>query len=276
MPKYYPRLNTATLTLSNAPQRQHPSAPHVARYHAADQRRREFTPSSTDEAAIQHLRELLPPLEFPSKEFVRRMITHASWKAGIEGHNTRLGFIGRRVLNSYLILFLHDARQKARSAAAASDSEGKVAKEVDYEAIVDFVLDSYQLGGHVGKAWRVDNIMRWIPAVPENADEKAKKTGVNAVRATTVEAIVGGVYHEFGATAAHRLFHTRILPYLKPLLDPSVQPYVDEFCDVLGGRRAAILPAASSYDTTGQHASNAIPPPDAQAASPLRRASVAA
>jgi dsRNA-specific ribonuclease len=39
---------------------------------------------------------LLPGLDFPEK-VVKRMITHPSWKAGFEGHNNRLAFLGKKI-----------------------------------------------------------------------------------------------------------------------------------------------------------------------------------
>lgn len=38
--------------------------------------------------------------------------------------------------------------------------------------------------------------------------------GLYKVLGTTVEAIFGGVYYQFGAAEAHKLFHTHLLPHI--------------------------------------------------------------
>lgn len=223
--------NGARVSIPAVCSRRHPSAPPAAQFHASDRPARVFTAPSTDEEAAEFLKKLLPPLDFSSK-LVRRIITHPSWKAGVEGHNTRLSFMGtlypclssalylhifllagRRALNAYLVLFLHDARIKSAGPSAPSKFNHPQS-EVNYQAIVDFVLSDYQLGHNVGKAWKVDRVMRWISAVvsvqvgkhslvlklfmqPDTATEKVKSTGRNAVRAETVEAIIGGVLHQY-------------------------------------------------------------------------------
>lgn len=72
--------------------------------------------------------------------------------------------VGRRALNAYLVLFLHDARMKSVGPSASSRFNHPHS-EIDYQAIVEFVLSEPQLGGHVGRAWKVDRVMRWIAAV---------------------------------------------------------------------------------------------------------------
>ncbi|KAG8998086.1 hypothetical protein FRB94_007213 [Tulasnella sp. JGI-2019a] len=241
--------------------------PHPAFYHASDQPRKEFIPPCSNEEATQHLRSLLPSLEFPEK-VVLRMITHPSWKAGFEGHNNRLSFMGRRVLNAYLILFLHDARARAQ----ASSSSTETPEEADYQAIVESVLDTGPLGKHVGGAWKVEEITRWISNVTVEADKGLHWAGRHAARAATVEAIMGGVLHQYGATVAHRVFHTRILPHLSSLLHPSVRGRIDEVCNTLGGPDGALLDSA----TPASKSTSPVPPtsyPVEDEEPPLRRAS---
>ncbi|KAG8995968.1 hypothetical protein FRB90_012863 [Tulasnella sp. 427] len=230
----------AHITLDIAPR--HPSTGPIAKFHAADRAPRQFVPPSTDEEASTHLKNLFPGLEFPTTS-IRKVITHPSWKAGTEGHNNRLAFLGRRVLNSSLVMFLHEARLVgSREAGASSESIfNSQESEMSYQAVVDSVLDSYPLGGQVGRPWNVDRITRWISALPQNAPETAKSSGKNAARAATIEAIVGFVFHQYGATTAHRLFHTQVLPHLKPLLEPSLQSHVDTVCARLGGPNGSLL-----------------------------------
>lgn len=52
--------------------------------------------ANTDPAFLQeYLREVLPAATFPS-DLAKQMVTHESWKYGMEGHNRRLAFLGKR------------------------------------------------------------------------------------------------------------------------------------------------------------------------------------
>ncbi|KAG8927791.1 hypothetical protein FRC01_006910 [Tulasnella sp. 417] len=139
--------------------------------------------------------------------------------------------------------------------------------EMNYQAVVNSILDSYPLGGQVGRAWDVDRVTRWISALPPNAPETAKSSGKNAARAATIEAIVGFVFHQYGATSAHRLFHTRILPHLKSLLEPSLQPHVDVVCNRLGGPNGPLTEVveASSLHASPAESVDAAEPPNKRA-----------
>jgi hypothetical protein len=53
----------------------------------------ELLAPTTDDEVVDFFRDTLPPLHFP-KEVALRMITHATWKYGTQGHNHRLSFIG--------------------------------------------------------------------------------------------------------------------------------------------------------------------------------------
>lgn len=37
--------------------------------------------------------------------------------------------------------------------------------EMNYQTVVNSILDSYPLGGQVGRAWNVDRVTRWISAL---------------------------------------------------------------------------------------------------------------
>ena len=50
-------------------------------------------PLADAEALVAYLRQLLPPLEFPSV-VAMQMLTHISAKEAWSGHNTRLSFVG--------------------------------------------------------------------------------------------------------------------------------------------------------------------------------------
>ncbi|THV00735.1 hypothetical protein K435DRAFT_656721 [Dendrothele bispora CBS 962.96] len=157
-------------------------------------------------AFAEHLNGLFPELEFP-KELARRILTHSSHPAAIYGHNAALSFLGRRVLSTYLSLLL--------------SSSSNLKPTDDVEEIVSATLNSYDLGEHVGSDWGLGRAMRWTPAVSANTLQKTgmqqnilKGAGLYKVQGQAVAAVVGGVYEQFGASVAHRLFHTRILPRL--------------------------------------------------------------
>ncbi|KIJ35244.1 hypothetical protein M422DRAFT_79394, partial [Sphaerobolus stellatus SS14] len=159
---------------------------------------------------VEYLRKLLPPLEFP-EDVAQRMTTHVSWQRGTEGHNGRLSFIGRRVLQTYLLLFLHECTL-APAPFAPRKTDPK-----SYDEISEKMLDTYVLGEHVGGAWQLERIMRWTPAIPELDTLKAEtpgrilhSSGLYKVRGTTVEGVMGGIFHQFGGSIAHRVFHTRV------------------------------------------------------------------
>ncbi|KDQ60397.1 hypothetical protein JAAARDRAFT_174469 [Jaapia argillacea MUCL 33604] len=242
--------------------------------------------SSTSEvdhsAPAKHLGDVFPPLEFP-EELVRRMLTHGSHKDALQGHNARLSFMGRRVLSTYLLLFLH-------STPAAHQTP-----QLDYDLVASRALNTYVLGEHVASAWAIGEHIRWTQASPRPTLEKpirirheklgdgfkekawnlslddearelkkrhkpepepelpvpkpefAPSVGLYKVAGTTVEAIMGGIFHQFGGSVAHRVFHTRLLPHiLLPNsgdgLHDSLHPYAEEVCQRMGGLVAPIVP----------------------------------
>ena len=185
--------------------------------------------TSDDSRFARHLNAQLSPLTFPP-ELARRILTHASHKkAPIDGHNARMSFIGislrprcpsrahvpflpgRRVLNSYMTLFL--------ASSPVTDPSH------DFEEITARALNTYALGQHVAPKLQLSRVLRWQPAGPTG--------GLYKVMGEAVQAIVGGTYHQFvstsnfrrfsgyayssccqGASVTHRLFHQRILPAL--------------------------------------------------------------
>lgn len=175
--------------------------------------------TTADSPLAAHLNTVFSPLQFPP-ELARRILTHGSHPEAVHGHNGRLAFIGRRVLESYYLLFVHD------SAKASAD--------YNYDALAERALNSYVLGEHVAPQWSLGKVLRWVPTIPRNAMEAAQEhlpdaeltralsanpgivrsVGLYKVMGEAVQAVVGGVYHQFGGSVAHRLFHTRILPHI--------------------------------------------------------------
>ncbi|KAJ7749296.1 ribonuclease-III-like-domain-containing protein [Mycena maculata] len=164
-------------------------------------------PAKPDEVFSGHLNGLFPPLKFPL-ELAARVLTHASHPAAYHGHNAQFSFIGRRVLESYLLLLL------------ASSPHLKPSH--DLQEIVSRVLNTYFLGEHIGSKWGLGRVMRWTPTIAASMlkDETRDKTkllkdvGLYKVQGDAVTAVMGGIFQQFGGSVAHRIFHTRLLPRL--------------------------------------------------------------
>ncbi|EKM61237.1 uncharacterized protein PHACADRAFT_156461 [Phanerochaete carnosa HHB-10118-sp] len=196
----------------------------------------------------QHLNRVFAPLQFPP-ELAARILTHQSHRHGVLTNNARLSFIGRRVLKSYLLLFVH--------------SSSALKPHHDYEHILERVLNTYVLGEFVGPQWQLGKVMKWTPATqsesfagdPMNVlqlgREASRSIGLYKVQGTAVEAVVGGVFHQFGGQVAHRLFHTRLLPHI--LLPGAPDGLPDSFhadatkiCEQMGGPQADLFGASST------------------------------
>ncbi|KZT41625.1 hypothetical protein SISSUDRAFT_981534 [Sistotremastrum suecicum HHB10207 ss-3] len=179
-------------------------------------------PEYSTQQTIEWLYDLFPPLVF-HPDVTQRMITHASWNKGMEGHNARFSFLGRRVLKAYMMIFL------------TSHSDPATLEETDFHQLTEKLLDTYVLGEHVGSAWNLQYVMRWTPALSDKrlSTDRAgpgnrnrgraveigegitlRSSGLYKIRGATVEAVMGGIYHQFGGSTAHRIFHTHVLPHL--------------------------------------------------------------
>jgi len=169
-------------------------------YATAHERR--VTPPSpanaVPEPLSQHLDKTFAPLKFPPA-VAQRILTHLSHRDSIVGHNSRFAFLGRRTLEAYLLLFLQGL---------------PAAAEHDHARIVSRALNTHTLGEHVAPPWKLQEVMRWAPPRAGDLALDGRVAGVYKVAGTTVEAVVGGVLHQFGGSVAHRLFHTRLLPHL--------------------------------------------------------------
>ncbi|KAH6908793.1 hypothetical protein BKA70DRAFT_1562297 [Coprinopsis sp. MPI-PUGE-AT-0042] len=155
----------------------------------------------------KHMNQLFSPLKFPP-ELAHRILTHGSHQtARYHGHNSGHMFMGRRVMESYLLMFLH--------------ASSNLKPSHDLETIVARTLNSSLLGEHVGTAWGYGKVLQWTPAVTrkdleelQNIEKTRKRIGFNKVQGDAVVATLGGVFQQFGASVAQRLFHTRVLPRL--------------------------------------------------------------
>ncbi|KAL0958442.1 hypothetical protein HGRIS_000585 [Hohenbuehelia grisea] len=164
----------------------------------------------------EHLNGVFEPLVFPP-ELARRILTHGSHPAAMFGHNGAYSFIGRRVLDSYLLLFL--------------SSSAVLRPTHDVQQIATQTLHTYTLGEFVGSQWGLGRVLRWTPTVSEEkfqASEMLSKaaaqeqeartvmrgTGLYKVQGDAVAAVMGGIFSHFGGAVAHRVFHTHLLPLL--------------------------------------------------------------
>lgn len=190
---------------------------------------------------IEYLYKIFPPLEFPL-DVAQRMTTHVSWERGVKGHNGRLGFVGRRVLHTYLLLFLHECTlappsyNPPRNAPISPSSRlrpssfhaGGPVKPLteSYDDISEKLLNTYILGEHVGAAWELERVMRWTPAVAEldtleaqSPDTALRSSGLYKIRGATVEGVMGGIFHQFVRTSGLRLLTRSSCPTSSNLPD---------------------------------------------------------
>lgn len=99
-------------------------------------------------------------------------------------------FPGRRVLESYLLLFL-------TSSPALKPTH-------DMDAIISRTLNTYVLGEHIGSKWGLGRALRWTPTVPAhklkpNEDQQAllRNVGLYKVQGDAVAAVMGGIFYQF-------------------------------------------------------------------------------
>ncbi|BGP18466.1 hypothetical protein JCM10213_003198 [Rhodosporidiobolus nylandii] len=119
---------------------------------------------------------------------------------GQTAHNEKLAFIGRRVLRLHLTTHLLAALSSSPSLLASSLSQSSI----------DAILDTKTLGASVGKAWTLEDGLRWR----EVKARDGSTTGLWKCRGTAVEAVVGAVYTTQGIATTTSLFTSQILPHL--------------------------------------------------------------
>lgn len=119
---------------------------------------------------------------------------------------------GRRVLDAYLQLFIHSCPET-------------LPPSLDLEATMETALNTYVLGEHVASAWNLYPIVLWTPTLPSSKKTSRAETEVEAqrdaekglidgfdlrtlktsglykVHGEAVQAIIGGVYHQFVSAA---------------------------------------------------------------------------
>lgn len=188
-------------------------------------------PKADPKPLVEYLQRIFPPLVFPDT-VATQMLTHISAKEAWAGHNARLAFVGRRVLESYLLLFLHSASQQLSRTTSPPIFPDKT---FNFDLIAYRALRTHLLGELVGPQWDLARAVLWTPAVPSigsanNHFSEAGgrlhgtpaalerpglyKVGLYKVAGTTVQGIMGGIFHQFGGAVAQRVFHTRLLPHI--------------------------------------------------------------
>lgn len=90
------------------------------------------------------------------------------------------------MLETYFLLFLHSC-PNANSGT-------------NYATITSNALNTYTLGEHIGREWGIGKVLKWKSMVDPQMVAKGADNGyigLHKVLGTTVEAIFGGIYHQF-------------------------------------------------------------------------------
>ncbi|WVR08163.1 hypothetical protein IAU60_005209 [Kwoniella sp. DSM 27419] len=215
------------------------------------------TSASSAQAYLSDLLALPSDRQFPS-ELALQMLTHKSYRyahpirhlssarsagsseaegaggVGSQPHNSRLSFMGRRALSTYLSIFAHDAF--AASSIRMKEDGADFLKGLALEDRLDNLRHTNNLGRTVGSVWGLANVVRW------DRNEASRESGDLKIRGMAVEAILGGIYMQFGSPAAHRAFHMHVLPHLVPQLrDPRLVERVMGLKGELEGQGRGIL-----------------------------------
>ena len=66
-------------------------------------------------------------------------------------------------------------------------------------------MNTHALGEHVAPHWRLQDVMRWVLPRAGEPGPDGRTAGLHKVAGTTVEAVVGGILHQFVSLAPHPL-----------------------------------------------------------------------
>lgn len=189
-----------------------------------------MTPQQTTEEMQQWFKAVYPAaVQLPDHVLVQA-ITHESWDHGMGrgGHNRRLAFLGRRAMYMFLAVFLHSRIAAVRSPSTSRDPLSSSSTTSASSTLLssteslEKLLHTSRLGDEVGRTLKLEEVMRWRPAISEG-QRGPKETGLFKVRGVAVEALIGAIYHQHGAAAARAFFHSRILTKMESLGDKARQ-----------------------------------------------------
>ncbi|EGG09214.1 uncharacterized protein MELLADRAFT_115851 [Melampsora larici-populina 98AG31] len=184
----------------------------------------------------EHLEELLFPLQFTeqlacrivsSKNLIKSQASLDELKAerGDVGyvllgeHNTKLSFLGRRMMHFALSDFLINAPIVSPLTTTPS--------RLSPQVLENALLTKFMLGQYVGNQWELEKIMRWreLDGLSSGSSEMVG-TGLWTARGHTVEAILGAVMLQHGTRLSLAVFHSLVLPHLSFRLDPAFLPAI--------------------------------------------------
>ncbi|KAF9004692.1 hypothetical protein BDQ17DRAFT_1354503 [Cyathus striatus] len=212
------------------------------------------TTSRSAGAMAWHLNQVFSPLEF-SEELAHRVLTHSSHPEAREGHNGQLSFVA-------LLFFLLTISTSSHFRASYNTHPRNLPTSLpqlfpslhrghDLEHIIAQTMSSPVLGQHIGSNWGLGQVIKWSPAVPKGMQGKKKElvgAGLWKVQGEAVSAVLGGVYWQYGASTAHKLFHTRMLPHLllegsrnSPGLPSEFHEDARNVCARMGGLNVRLL-----------------------------------
>ena len=80
---------------------------------------------------------------------------------------------------------------------ALLDSSPSLRADHDFDYLAEQALNTYLLGEHVAAAWRLGDVLKWSPPSKTMSGLTPKNVGLYKVLGGAVQAIVGGVNHQF-------------------------------------------------------------------------------
>lgn len=170
--------------------------------------------NSGDFSAFRSSSDPSRPLFGDDEALASSALTHESWMHGMQGHNRRLAFLGRRALKTYLSLLFFDILEHAKRTGASGADLAYVQNVLSSQHHIDDILSTHHLGDSVGRELGIEKYMRWHPRMHVDGNASAQESGLYKVRGSCVEAVLGAIYHYRGALVAEQFFYSRILPAL--------------------------------------------------------------
>ncbi|KAK7516993.1 mitochondrial 54S ribosomal protein mL57 [Phyllosticta citriasiana] len=144
-------------------------------------------------------------------------VTHKSFDHGRRGHNDRLAFLGRRIVDLQTSLALLDMPMANKRSHFPDPYHREPFQHASLRGVTN-VTDKAKM--HYAGKYRlaklaynfgVDRVLRWRPKKSENLEG----SGVDAVLTTTLYAIVGAVALHRGGDEANNLVKEKILTTLR-------------------------------------------------------------